>query len=149
MEALGAALAAAGLGAGGLLVTLAGELGSGKTTLVRGLLRALGVDGAIRSPTYTLVEPYAAGGRDVYHLDLYRIADPGELELIGIRDLLARDALVLVEWPERGAGALPTPHLALTLAHAPQGRTIALAAASAPAAAVLANLTLPPGVTAP
>lgn len=148
MEALGAALAA-GLGAGGLLVTLAGELGSGKTTLVRGLLRAVGVEGVIRSPTYTLVEPYAAGGRDVYHLDLYRIADPGELELIGIRDLLAHDALVLVEWPERGAGALPTPDLALTLAHAPEGRTIALAPASAPAAAVLASLTLPPGVTAP
>jgi tRNA threonylcarbamoyladenosine biosynthesis protein TsaE len=141
-EALGAALAAA-VGERGLLVGLEGDLGTGKTTFSRGLLRRLGIVGTIRSPTYTLIEPYDAGGRPAYHLDLYRLADPRELELIGVRDLLAGAALVLVEWPERGLGVLPRPDLAVRFEHAPGGRTVELRAQSDAGEGVVARLRLP------
>jgi tRNA threonylcarbamoyladenosine biosynthesis protein TsaE len=141
-EALGAAVAAALAGGGGL-VALRGELGTGKTTFTRGLLRRLGVTGSIRSPTYTLIEPYDAGGRAVHHLDLYRIADPEELALLGTRDLLAEGGLVIVEWPERGGRSLPEPDLALTFAHAPAGRTVELRAHSEAGRSVLAALRPP------
>jgi tRNA threonylcarbamoyladenosine biosynthesis protein TsaE len=97
------------------LIELTGELGAGKTTLVRGLLTGLGHAGRVRSPTYTLIEPYRLGGRDVLHLDLYRLADPGELEFLGLGDLLTPDALALIEWPERGAGHLPPADLTVAL----------------------------------
>lgn len=113
-RALGAALAET-VPAG--LVCLYGELGAGKTTLVRGLLRHLGHAGAVRSPTYTLVESYQPGGRRVHHLDLYRLGHPEELEFIGLRDLLQPTDTVLVEWPERGEGVLPSPVLSITLSH--------------------------------
>lgn len=93
--------------AGGFIVALDGELGAGKTTLVSGILRAYGVTGPVRSPTYTLIEPYEAAGKRIYHLDLYRLADPGEVEPLGIRDLLSEAPVLLVEWPSRAAGALP------------------------------------------
>lgn len=108
-EALGAALAgalAANPPSGPLLLALSGELGAGKTTLTRGLLRALGVTGAIRSPTYTLVEPYETPAGEVLHLDLYRISGPDELADLGYRELAAQAALVIIEWPERAAGEL-------------------------------------------
>jgi len=113
------------------LVTLSGELGAGKTTLVRGLLRALGVQGAVKSPSYTLVEPYEVAGRFFYHLDLYRIGDPEELEFLGLRDMLSGADALLVEWPERAAGALPSPDLALHLDYAAQGRDLRIQANSA------------------
>lgn len=119
-EALGERLAAV-LREGGL-VFLSGDLGAGKTTLTRSLLRALGHTGPVRSPTYTLVEPYEIDGRAIYHLDLYRIADPGELEFLGLRDWLLPDRLLLVEWPERGAGFLPAPDLHVRLAYEGEGR---------------------------
>lgn len=106
------------------VVFLEGDLGAGKTTLVRALLRALGFAGAVRSPTYTLIEPYELGGRNIYHLDLYRLGSPEELEDIGIRDIVGEPSILLVEWPERGVGALPAPDLRLSLSVAGTGRTL-------------------------
>lgn len=122
--ALGARLAP--LLAGGGLVTLRGELGAGKTSLVRAVLQAMGHAGAVRSPTYALAEPYLIGGLEVWHLDLYRIADPQELELLGLRDWLRPGVLVLVEWPERAAGWLPPADLEVLLEHDGEGRRVYL-----------------------
>lgn len=114
-EALGAALAPLLCSRPGGMIHLEGDLGAGKTTLSRALLRALGVVGAIRSPTYTLVEPYELPGLRVLHLDLYRLADPEELYGLGVLDDAPPAAWWLVEWPERGAGVLPAPDLRLRL----------------------------------
>ncbi|MEX0900272.1 MAG: tRNA (adenosine(37)-N6)-threonylcarbamoyltransferase complex ATPase subunit type 1 TsaE [Gammaproteobacteria bacterium] len=121
--AAGAALAPAVKGRAGV-IALSGELGAGKTTFVRGLLRALGHTGAVRSPTYTLVEPYDLAGQRILHLDLYRLAGNTDLVALGLRDELDGATLLLVEWPERAQSALPTPDLALTLEHAPSGRLL-------------------------
>jgi tRNA threonylcarbamoyladenosine biosynthesis protein TsaE len=110
----------------GLVIYLHGDLGAGKTTFARALLIALGVGERVKSPTYSLVESYEAAGRPAWHLDLYRIADPGELEWLGLDALAEPSALVLVEWPERGAGALPSADLILDLEHAETGRVIRL-----------------------
>ena len=116
---------------GGLVVYLHGELGAGKTSFARALLGALGVGERIKSPTYSLVESYRAQGRPAWHLDLYRIADPGELEWLGLDALADPAALVLVEWPERGRGALPAADLTLHLAYADGGRQARLQAHTA------------------
>lgn len=113
--ALGAALAKACEGEAGGVLFLEGDLGAGKTTLARGLLRALGVQGPIRSPTYTLMEPYDLPGRAVLHLDLYRLQDPEELEQLGLADQPPEETLWLVEWPQRGLGYLPAPDARLQL----------------------------------
>jgi len=126
-DAFGARLASR-LRDGGV-VFLSGDLGAGKTTLVRSLLRTLGHDGAVRSPTYAIVEPYRIGELEVFHLDLYRIADPDELEYLGLREWLRPGVLVLVEWPERGQGALPKPDLHLHLDYAGEGRRLRIDAA--------------------
>ena len=115
MQQLGAALAAALPVDDGCVVYLQGELGTGKTTLARGLLGALGHDGRVKSPTYTLVESYPLGAWTVHHLDLYRIERPAEVAHLGVRDLGGPGELVLVEWPERGAGVLPRPDLTVFL----------------------------------
>lgn len=109
-----------------LLVSLEGELGAGKTTLTRGLLRELGFGGAVRSPTYTLMEPYEFEGFAVFHFDFYRLKDPGELEFLGVRDCFARTALCLAEWPERAEGELPAPDLIITLSHEDPARAVVL-----------------------
>jgi tRNA threonylcarbamoyladenosine biosynthesis protein TsaE len=128
-EALGEALAAAWQGEAGVIY-LSGPLGAGKTTLARALLRALGVTGTVRSPTYTLVEPYETERGAVTHLDLYRIAAAGELEFLGLRDLSG--SLMLIEWPERGGEELPSADLIIALAHLESGagRTAEIRAAS-------------------
>jgi tRNA threonylcarbamoyladenosine biosynthesis protein TsaE len=102
----------------GGMIALRGELGAGKTTFARALLQALGVGARVKSPTYSLIESYALGALAIHHLDLYRIADPGELEWLGLADLTAGPHLLLVEWPERAGAALPPPDLVVALAHA-------------------------------
>ncbi len=107
MEALGVSLAQRL--AAVRLIYLYGALGTGKTTLVRAILRGLGYRGKVKSPTFTLVEPYSIDGRDVYHFDLYRLKQAEELEFIGFRDYVKNNNLCLVEWAERGAAVLPPP----------------------------------------
>ena len=120
MEELGARLAA-GL-RGGCVVFLIGDLGSGKTTLVRGLLRALGHRGVVPSPTFTLLETYDTGGLKVVHLDLYRLDGPAELDQLAIRDYLGEQSVLLVEWPERAQGRLPRADCEVCIAMAEDGR---------------------------
>lgn len=110
---------------------LHGDLGAGKTTFARALIGALGVTGRIKSPTYSLIESYRAGPLAIHHLDLYRIADAGELEWLGLGELQDGPSLVLVEWPERGGDALPRADLVIELAHAGSGRSFAARPASA------------------
>ncbi len=113
-----------------LIVFLHGELGAGKTTLTRGLLHSLGVAGAVKSPTYTLVEPYTLGDLTVYHFDLYRLRDAEELEFMGVRDYFRPGSLSVVEWPERGAAFLPIPDISLRVQVVDVGRRALLAAHS-------------------
>ncbi|MFO1429983.1 MAG: tRNA (adenosine(37)-N6)-threonylcarbamoyltransferase complex ATPase subunit type 1 TsaE [Candidatus Competibacteraceae bacterium] len=134
-EKLGARLA--GILPAGCIVYLCGELGAGKTTLVRGLVRALGHAGPVRSPTYTLLELYTLADQQIVHLDLYRLADPEELEFLGLRDFLDGRSIFLVEWPERGRGFLPAADLIIELRHAAVGRVCRLVAASPRGEAVL------------
>jgi tRNA threonylcarbamoyladenosine biosynthesis protein TsaE len=117
---------------GGMVVTLSGDLGTGKTTLARGCLHALGWQGSVKSPSYTLVEHYPLSSLYFYHFDFYRFADPSEWETVGFADCFRDDAVCVVEWPERVAGRLPRPDLALTLTYPADpsiaGRQLALIA---------------------
>ncbi len=101
----------------GQLLYLQGDLGAGKTTFVRGLLRGLGYRGHVKSPTYTLVEPYEVADMVIYHLDLYRLTAPQEIESVGIRDYMGGSGVCVVEWAERGAGVLPPPDARIMIHH--------------------------------
>ena len=124
----------------GITIYLHGNLGAGKTTFVRGFLHALGVSGQVKSPTFTVVEPYELPGGVAYHFDLYRIVDPEELELLGVRDYFAPNAFVLVEWPEHGAGVLPQADMEVHLEYAGTARHLTLRAATVKGQAVLGSL---------
>jgi tRNA threonylcarbamoyladenosine biosynthesis protein TsaE len=152
-EALGEALAAplaAASAQSPVIVHLEGPLGAGKTTLARGLLRGLGHTGRVRSPTFTLLEPYELARCNVIHLDLYRLADAAELDYLGLIDMLAAGSVVLVEWPERGGDRLPAPDVRIMLDYdgtAREARCEALTAAGRAAittCAPLAQRTLSP-----
>jgi tRNA threonylcarbamoyladenosine biosynthesis protein TsaE len=123
-----------------LLVTLEGPLGAGKTSLVRAMLRELGHAGAVRSPTYTLLEPYEFDDLCVVHLDLYRLADPGELEYLGLEDHFASGHVLLVEWPDRAGTALPPADLTVSLDYAGSGRRGVLVPGSPGGQALLQRL---------
>jgi len=115
----------------GGVIHLQGDLGAGKTTFVRALLGALGVGARVKSPTYSLIESYAAGNLAIHHLDLYRIAAAAELEWLGLADLASDRYLILIEWPERAGTALPPADLIVHLAHADSRRELRLVAVSA------------------
>lgn len=132
-ELLGVALARAfvSAGSGAAVLYLHGELGSGKTTCVRSLLRSLGAQGAIRSPTYTLVEVYELAAATCVHVDLYRLQGSAAVDELGLRDYLGGNCLLLVEWPEKGGGALPPADVVLLLGYAGEARSARLSARSA------------------
>jgi tRNA threonylcarbamoyladenosine biosynthesis protein TsaE len=124
-----------------VLVTLTGDLGAGKTTFVAGLLEALGHPGPVRSPTYTLVEPYRLAGRDIQHCDLYRLRHPDELEDLGLRELRNPGAVLLVEWPERAEGRLGRADIEVALAYdCDEARRIEIRAGTPAGRKILARL---------
>lgn len=140
-EALGRALSEAVRRSGrGATVFLRGNLGMGKTTLSRGVMRGMGHEGAVKSPTYTIVEPYEHLRPEVYHFDLYRLGDPEELEYLGIRDYFGRSSLCLIEWAERGDGILPAPDLQIIIEPEADGRRASLRSSTSSGKALLEGL---------
>lgn len=134
-----------GVLAAGMTIFLRGNLGAGKTTLVRGCLRAAGFHGPVKSPTFTVVEEYPLETFGIVHFDLYRLTAPEELEWLGIRDYLRDDTVCFIEWPERAEGMLPDPDLDFTLMHRGFSRVATVAAAGAAGQMALTRLGHPRG----
>ena len=147
MERLGAEIGRALAWRGS--VWLSGDLGAGKTTLSRGLIRAAGHAGAVKSPTFTLVEPYELGEFEIYHFDLYRLADPEELEFLGVRDYFSDNSLCLVEWPDKGSGVLPAPDMSIRIRVDAEGRTLQIEGHGARGSAAVRWLHSTRGKTTP
>ncbi len=126
MESLGASLAEqiTQFETAPLIIYLRGDLGAGKTTLIRGALRAMGHTGLVKSPTFTLVETYTLPPYEIYHFDLYRISDPEELDYIGMREFCRPQSISFIEWPELGKSMLPGPTMDIFIEYHPQGRCV-------------------------
>ena len=125
----------------GAVIYLHGDLGAGKTTFTRGVVQGFGHTGKVKSPTYTLVEPYELTRTNVYHFDLYRLGDPEELEYMGIRDYFSEQAICIVEWPEKGGEFIPVPDLDITLSYVGDERKIVINSASERGIAIVEKLT--------
>lgn len=124
MQALGSELAK--LCSGGTIIHLEGELGVGKTTFARGFIQSTGHKGAVKSPTYTLVESYPFNNLTIHHFDLYRLYDAEELEFMGIRDYFSQQTVTLIEWPDKGEKLLPTPSLTIKIVYKNLEREVTL-----------------------
>ncbi|MEI8642162.1 tRNA (adenosine(37)-N6)-threonylcarbamoyltransferase complex ATPase subunit type 1 TsaE [Pseudoalteromonas sp. Hal099] len=125
----------------GAVIYLHGDLGAGKTTFTRGVVQGFGHTGKVKSPTYTLVEPYELTRANVYHFDLYRLGDPEELEYMGIRDYFSEQAICIVEWPEKGGEFIPVPDLDIALSYVGDERKIVINSASERGIAIVEKLT--------
>lgn len=128
---------------GGLVIHLHGDLGAGKTTFARALLQAAGVGERVKSPTYSLIESYQVDGQPIHHLDLYRLADPEEVEWLGLPDLADADAVILIEWPRRGGAHVPRADVDVTLSHAGDRRDLAMAGLTTRGLNAIAMLNIP------
>ncbi len=125
----------------GIVAYLNGDLGAGKTTLTRGFVQGMGHKGNVKSPTYTLVEPYDLAQWQVYHFDLYRLADPEELEYMGIRDYFSQQSCAFIEWPEKGQGILQKADIVINLSYSKEQRIVSITAENVVGEKILAELT--------
>ena len=139
MESLGKAMADSARA--GMQIHLSGELGAGKTTLVRGFLTGLGHQGKVKSPTYTLVEPYDFGTLSVYHFDFYRIKTPQEVELMGYREYPGADTICLIEWPEKAGDFIGDADIRIEIRHESEGRSVELSGLSQEGKSLINKIT--------